>query len=1276
MSTNMPVSQSPRRPSNLFICFAPDQRSFVHDLDEALKKRRRVSDIDWSKAGPVGNEPVYARLDAAETFLFILSPSSVDSTDCMSQLDRAIRSKKSIVVVQRVNVRKLPPPLATFPIIDYRENVDYQLAFEEVITAVNTNLRIDVFLCYSRDDRTFVNRLYNELHGDGRRVWMDLNSIPASTLWEKEIFAGIEAADNFIFIISPSSLRPESFCHKELAHASANNKRIIPLLQQAVNDSDIPPVLAQYERLDFLGNDFKNHFERLLTVIDEDPNYLRNHTRLLTRAIEWDRSRDGHDDRDKSLLLRGTDLVRAEELLVTSATKRQQFTNLQTQYVVASRAAVSRFRNVLLTGAGVVVALLVVLSVLLLFQVRAARAATVQAQNERIYADQQTVRAQTREAEACTSADIASVARDNADAAAVKEKAAHTDAEKRRREADHQRELALAARDRERSAREVAEIRGIRATAAKQEASDKPIDAIVLYRAAAGLAATHGGEKNSGDFERLVQQTALAHVLRIPGIRAKAFSVSSDGKKIAVASNDQFIRIWDLASGKLDPPIQAYKTAVTAVAFSPTDPDLLATMGGDRVSDASLKLWNARDGKQQTPVADPTDYFNRGVLRFVGDHFLASGGNVWDLHSRKSLKLNLPPNMNISAVALSSDAGKVAVNFFRTGGPQNAPVEGAAIYDSLTGERIVSLEGSPDVRDMAFSPDGQYLAAVGSHMSFGVWETTNGKALRLERVQIMTHEPGKPFSSKPDTRSLPLVSRFEFSSKKDGWVHLVTAGPSNEFAEWYIAELACVLQNEVITESIITGLKFSPDGTRLATADEDQKVTIWDAERWVRKQVLKGHQGPTRQISFLANDKIVSSSDDGTIRVWQLPNNLSEKRLQDLGTIRAVSDDGKLAFAEVWNSPDSFEIVDLDAQKPVAPISAKLETLTPVAFSHDGTHLAAMLRDNSVRVWSSSGQPSVYAMGLECYPCEKKRAFSDDMSLMATAHFTDLEVTRTSDNTKIRMDLVKQVSRSIKVIALSHAGDRLAVGYDLYPTGGLVEIYRYSDADKTYQLETIGEEIKTSALLVSLAFSENDQMLAIGDAEGALLLRDNHGKLIPSESKHLGAIDGIVWPRRGPFFATFSKNDHTVKIWNTSPVLSLTNTFERVGVVDGISMSDDGTRMIPFRSAFSSSTVLRAWDTVSGNLLDELEIPRSSADGRPYFLEGGQIVRLANSFSSFSDWRIHTSADSGDEVGRKTNLRPCRENYDAVPVLPYPDSATLWARPEDCDAVARRMAIK
>ena len=64
----------------------------------------------------------------------------------------------------------------------------------------------DVFISYSRRDTEFVKVLYEALDASTYDTWIDWQGIAPTTEWWKEIEAGIESSDNFLFVISPDSV--------------------------------------------------------------------------------------------------------------------------------------------------------------------------------------------------------------------------------------------------------------------------------------------------------------------------------------------------------------------------------------------------------------------------------------------------------------------------------------------------------------------------------------------------------------------------------------------------------------------------------------------------------------------------------------------------------------------------------------------------------------------------------------------------------------------------------------------------------------------------------------------------------------------------------------------------------------------------------------------------------------------------------------------------------------------------------------------------------------
>ena len=77
----------------------------------------------------------------------------------------------------------------------------------------------DVFISYSRVDQVFVRQLHAALEAAGRGAWVDWEGIPPSAEWLVEIYAAIEAAGAFVFVISKHSVA-SAVCRQEIDHAA------------------------------------------------------------------------------------------------------------------------------------------------------------------------------------------------------------------------------------------------------------------------------------------------------------------------------------------------------------------------------------------------------------------------------------------------------------------------------------------------------------------------------------------------------------------------------------------------------------------------------------------------------------------------------------------------------------------------------------------------------------------------------------------------------------------------------------------------------------------------------------------------------------------------------------------------------------------------------------------------------------------------------------------------------------------------------------------------
>ena len=201
----------------------------------------------------------------------------------------------------------------------------------------------DVFISYSRKDIDFVQRVFDVLTARDRDPWADWQDIPPTADWLDEIYQGIEAADSFLFVISPDSVISE-ICTLEIEHAIKHNKRLVPIVWK--DASDVHQSMSAHNWV-FLReeDDFEANFELLIDALDTDLDYVKEHTRLLTRAIEWDQS-----TRTRGLALSKQELQVAEGWLTEGITKEPKPTELHTEYVAFSRTAVDRFQRLVISS--------------------------------------------------------------------------------------------------------------------------------------------------------------------------------------------------------------------------------------------------------------------------------------------------------------------------------------------------------------------------------------------------------------------------------------------------------------------------------------------------------------------------------------------------------------------------------------------------------------------------------------------------------------------------------------------------------------------------------------------------------------------------------------------------------------------------------------------------------------------------------------------------------------------------------------------------------------
>ncbi|KZT74698.1 WD40 repeat-like protein [Daedalea quercina L-15889] len=157
----------------------------------------------------------------------------------------------------------------------------------------------------------------------------------------------------------------------------------------------------------------------------------------------------------------------------------------------------------------------------------------------------------------------------------------------------------------------------------------------------------------------------------------------------------------------------------------------------------------------------------------------------------------------------------------------------------------------------------------------------------------------------------------------------------------------------------ISSIKFSADGSKLASAAADKSVKLWNTETG---EILKTLEGHTEGISDIAwspdGEFLASASDDKTIRIWCL---------QMMETVNVLKGHTNFVFC-VNFSPKSNLLVsggfdetvriwDVARGRTLKTLPAHSDPVTAVTFNHDGTLIASCAMDGLIRIWDAeSGQ--------------------------------------------------------------------------------------------------------------------------------------------------------------------------------------------------------------------------------------------------------------------------------------------------------------------------------
>jgi WD40 repeat protein/serine/threonine protein kinase len=234
-----------------------------------------------------------------------------------------------------------------------------------------------------------------------------------------------------------------------------------------------------------------------------------------------------------------------------------------------------------------------------------------------------------------------------------------------------------------------------------------------------------------------------------------------------------------------------------------------------------------------------------------------------------------------------------------------------------------------EVIAVAVSPDGKLVASGGKDRTARLWSSDDPDTSRV----IAEHDGElTDVAFDPPGRLLATASR-------DGAVKLVSlaAGTTRTLAGH--------------TGPVHT-LSFSPTGDELLTAGDDHSARLWRVADGTQIATFVGHDNAVFHAQFLDETRIVTGSDDGTVRLWHLRRPDAPELLTRHETAITALSVHRDRVASASNDKH-VRIVELAERTVIEVVSSA--AVWSLAFVADGEQLVTGAFDGNARLWSRQG---------------------------------------------------------------------------------------------------------------------------------------------------------------------------------------------------------------------------------------------------------------------------------------------------------------------------------
>ncbi|MDJ1181222.1 WD40 repeat domain-containing protein, partial [Roseofilum sp. BLCC_M91] len=329
------------------------------------------------------------------------------------------------------------------------------------------------------------------------------------------------------------------------------------------------------------------------------------------------------------------------------------------------------------------------------------------------------------------------------------------------------------------------------------------------------IAATGRSEQKLGQVLPLVQ-SSLAETVQVSRERhqfqghqgrVSSITITPDGSKVISGSEDNTLRVWDIATGESLAVLEGHQGGVYSIAITPDGSKIIAGSG-----DNTLRVWDIATGESLAILEG-----HQGSIAITPDGSKVISGSrdntlrVWDIATGESLAVLEGHQDEVWSLAITPDGSKVI-----SGSDDNT----LRVWDIATGESLAVLEGHQDrVSSIAITPDGSKVISGSGDNTLRVWDIATGESLAV----LEGHQGGV----------------WSLAITPDG-SKVISGSGDNTLRVWDIntGESLAVLKGH---QHRVWSLAITPDGSKVIS-NTASSVRVWDVSTGKSLAVLKGDQ--------------------------------------------------------------------------------------------------------------------------------------------------------------------------------------------------------------------------------------------------------------------------------------------------------------------------------------------------------------------------------------------------------------------------------------------------